>query len=126
MSYTSITKMQNLHDEAIRGLLFYKEELDILETRLAEVAQKNTSWEARQGIEHFQNQFIIQRNNIDELKHRINLHVQDMSKESSNHAGRIPEEQVKKEKELSTEYLGLEKIINEMRQEFNKYLSKWM
>lgn len=126
MSYTSITKMENLHDEALRGLSFYKEDLDILEKRLVEVAAKNSSFEARQDIEHFQNQFLVQQNNISALKHKIKGHVHELSVQSSTHGGRVETEKLGIEKELADEYQDLEKVINEMRHEFNRFLSKWM
>ncbi len=126
MSYTSITKMENLHDEALRGLNFYKEDIDILEKRLVEVAAKNSSFEARQDIEHFQNQFLVQQNNISALKHKIKSHVHELSVQSSTHGGRVETERLGIEKELADEYQDLEKVINEMRHEFNRFLSKWM
>jgi hypothetical protein len=126
MSYTSITKMENLHDEALRGLNFYKEDIDILEKRLVEVAAKNSSFEARQDIEHFQNQFVVQQNNIHDLKHKIKIHVHELSVQSSTHGGRVETERLGIEKELADEYQDLEKVINEMRHEFNRFLSKWM
>lgn len=126
MSYTSITKMENLHDEALRGLNFYKEDIDILEKRLVEVAAKNSSFEARQDIEHFQNQFVVQQNNIRDLKHKIKNHVHELSIQSEGHGGRVETEKLGIEKELAGEYQELEKVINEIRHEFNRFLSKWM
>ena len=64
MSYTNASNLGVQHNEWLRKLEFYKEDLDILEKRLLEVSDKNTSTEARAGIEHFQNQFMIQRKNI--------------------------------------------------------------
>ena len=71
MSYTNVVNIAKGQAEWLKGLSFYEDEIYIMENRLAEVAMKNSSFEARQGVEHFQNQFVIQRNNIDELKHDI-------------------------------------------------------
>lgn len=118
--------MDNLHDEALRGLEFYKQDLLILQQRLQEVAAKNSSFEVRQSVEHFQNQFIVQRNNIDELKHKINEQLQLLGKDAQAHGGRVDKDLAKEEEQLSEEYKGLEKVINELRHEFNQFLSKWM
>lgn len=126
MSYISVTKMDNRHDEALRGLEFYKQDLQIQESRLREIAGKNTSFEVRQSIEHFQNQFIVQRNNIDELRHKLNEHLQLLGKDAQQHEGRVGIDLVDSEGQLSEEYMMLEKVINELRHEFNTFLSKWM
>ena len=118
--------MDNRHDEALRGLEFYKQDLIILQQRLQEVAEKNTALDVRRSIEHFQNQFIIQRNNIDELRHKVNEQVQLLSKDVQLHEGRVEKQLLEEEEQLDAEYRQLEKIINELRQEFNTFLSKWM
>jgi hypothetical protein len=53
-------------------LNFYKDDIKIMTGRLEEVASKNSSKEVLAQVEHFQNQLIIQRNNID-LFHEIQL-----------------------------------------------------
>lgn len=97
-----------------------------MRVRLDEVASRNTSFEARQGIEHFQNQFDIQEKNIHDLKHKIDEHVQTMGHDAQLHQGRVDQNLKEKEKELMDEYAQLEKVINELRHEFNNFLSKWM
>ena len=62
-------------------LAFYKEEITILKELLAEIAQKNTSQETLKTVEHFQNQLIVQRNNLDELAHNIKIHEQKLQQE---------------------------------------------
>jgi len=48
---------------------FFKDELSILQNRLNEVASKNTDTEVRKQIEHFQNQFLIQKEQLDIINH---------------------------------------------------------
>jgi len=126
MSNSSNTSPVTTHKDALRGLDFYNEDLKILEGRLAEVASKNNSFEARQGIEHFQNQFDIQQKNIHDLMHKLREHEPVMAREAQKHASQVSLAQVEKEKKLLDEYVQLEKVINELRQEFNIFLSKWM
>ncbi len=125
MSYTKIAHTDSLQSE-LRAMNFYKDELGILEKRLEEVAAKNTQFEARQGVEHFQNQFILQRNNIDELKHRINVYIQEIAGDAKAHQGRIEKHKQAEETELTESSAILEKEIINLRKEFNVFLSKWM
>lgn len=126
MSFTSIAKLSTRPLDTMRGLIFYKEELKILQDRLDEVAAKNSSFEARQGIEHFQNQFLMHRNNIDELKHKVNLINEELSREIHQYGDHIIKEKLDELDVLHAEFTGLEKVILDMRREFNVFLAKWM
>src|SRR4051812_5933668 len=68
------------HKEFTNKLAFYKDEIKIMQSRIEEIASKNTSKEVLAFVDHFQNQLIIQKNNIDELNHRINEHEQYIQK----------------------------------------------
>ncbi|MBL7731876.1 MAG: hypothetical protein JNM88_11915 [Chitinophagaceae bacterium] len=126
MTYTSITHAGNDHSFWRKGLEFYEDDIQIMETRLAEVASKNNSFEARQGVEHFQNQFIVQRNNMDELNHEINLYVQKLGEDSQKHQGHIEMSMLADHDTLQQKYEVFEKIMNGIRHEFNDFLGKWM
>src|SRR5688572_300254 len=69
-------KIYTQHEENkewMNNILFYKDELQIMEHRIQEIASKYTSKETLANVEHFQNQLIVQRNNLDTLKHEINI-----------------------------------------------------
>ena len=126
MSYINITKLDpdlNLWD---KGLDFYKDELSVLEKRLLEVADKNNSQDALQGLEHFQNQFMIQRKNIQDIKHDVRKYKADISADIQHHAGRVNEDLVEDGRSVRNKYENFEKIMNGLRHEFNTYLGKWM
>jgi hypothetical protein len=97
-----------------------------MDSRLAEIAAKNSSFEARQGIEHFQNQFIIQKNNMYELNHEINLYVQKLGDDSKLHQGRVEAGKIEEHNVLQEKYEVFEKVMNGLRHEFNDFLGKWM
>jgi phosphoglycerate-specific signal transduction histidine kinase len=126
MSYTTVAHCGTDHQEWLKAIDFYDNELDILEERLTEVVKKNNSEDALKGVEHFQNQFIIQRNTIDELRHNINEHAHKVATDVQSHAGRIETQQVKDHDTVKEEFESFEKVINELRDEFKLYLSKWM
>src|SRR6476661_6091400 len=91
MSYTNAANLGVQHSEWLRTLDFYKEELAILQKRLDEVASKNTAPDAMAKLEQFQNQFIVQRNNIDEYKHSIHEHAHQVYEDLTRHAGKVEE-----------------------------------
>ncbi len=69
----------------IRELIFYKEEIKIYEDHLEDIIMKDPDFETRIQVEHFQNQFIRQKEVIDILKH--DLHVSE--KQLANIAGKL-------------------------------------
>ena len=56
----------------VRSLEFFKQENNYLKNRLSEVVDKTTNKYFLAEAEHFQNQFIIKDEFIDELKHDVN------------------------------------------------------
>ena len=50
------------HTDWISKLKFYDDEICILKNRLSEIISKNTQKDILAEAEHFQNQFIIQKN----------------------------------------------------------------
>jgi hypothetical protein len=126
MSFTNIAQVNTEHTEWIKGLEFYKDEIHTLENRLLEIATKNSSFEARQGIEHFQNQFVVQRNNIDELRHKIKEHIHIFTKLPELQEEVVENERLADHENLRDEYQSFEKIMRELRLEFNIFLAKWM
>ena len=75
---------QHLENGVFRSNLdFYKTEIQFLENRLGEVSSKNNSAECLKDLEHFQNQLIIQKNNIDVIRHEVVLDEDRLMKEAA-------------------------------------------
>lgn len=126
MKEINIKHISNLHSDALRGLDFYKQEISILKKRLEEIASDNTGREVAESIEHFQNQFLIQINNIDDLKHRINENIKTIENQVKNSVGFVDQKSADENAGLYDQYLTEEKFINDIRQDFNRFASKWM
>lgn len=126
MSYTNISHLGTIQSEWMNSLEFYTNDLSILDKRLVEVAGKNTGADASKGIEHFQNQFDIQRQNISDLKHRIQSNNHQAAVDAKDHAGHVNESVIDNKEMIGTDMATLDKTIKELRQEFNEFLSKWM
>lgn len=126
MTYTNISNLDSDLRMWDKGLEFYRDELTILEKRLMEVTRKNNSQEAMEGVEHFQNQFMIQRKNIQDIRHELKNYKASIGYDVQHHAGRVSTELVEDGKVVRDKWEGLEKIMNGLRREFNTFLSKWM
>ena len=69
---------------------------------------------------------MIQRKNISELKHVIKRHTHQVFEDVKEHAGRVEEIQIGDHQKIDEDVTQFEKTINELRQEFNLFLTKWM
>ncbi|BAU55058.1 hypothetical protein MgSA37_03239 [Mucilaginibacter gotjawali] len=81
MKQINIKQINDLHNDALRGLEFYKQELTILQERLEEIAADNTDVEVLEKVDHFQNQFIIHQRYIDDLMHDIRKNLKHIEEE---------------------------------------------
>jgi hypothetical protein len=126
MSYVNILRAGTDHNIWAKGLEFYKDELELMTRRLLDISSRNTSVEASKGVEHFQNQFIIQQKNISDLRHGVKNYVMGLSNDAKDHAGHVDAIFITQGEGLKERYEQLEQIMNSLRHEFNDYLSKWM
>lgn len=126
MSYINILKAGTDHTIWVKGLEFYRDELELMSKRLLDISGKNTSEEPSKGVEHFQNQFIIQQKNISDLKHGVRNYVKGLSNDAKEHGGHVHENFLSQGHDLRERYEQLEQIMNSLRHEFNAFLSKWM
>jgi hypothetical protein len=126
MSYTTVSSCGNDHLEWLKSIDFYKEEFERLEEKLVEIVKKNNVPEAMAGVEHFQNQFMIQRNNIAKLRHSIHEHSGKIASEAKIHAGKMETFHIGEHNQLRDQFESFEKIVSELRHEFSLFLAKWM
>ncbi len=63
----NIYKQHEENTDWMSRVAFYKDEITILQRILTEIASKNTGDEALKEVEHYQNQFIVQQDNLDHL-----------------------------------------------------------
>ena len=127
MNKANIATMGDEHSAWLRALDFYKQELNIVKNRLTEVAGKNTGGTITKDIEHFENQIKVQVNNIDNLHHAINDNLsRSVAQAKNNAAGYIDSALLTAHTDQHGQYTSLEQTINDLRQEFNRFASKWM
>ena len=127
MNRISITHISNRHNDWLRGLSFYTGEINVLKNRLTELAGKNTGHDMLQMVEHYENQLIIHADQIKLLEHDINEHIGQLTNEATElKAGYIDGGLLLSHEQLEKRYMEEETMINQLRQEFNRFASRWM
>lgn len=106
----------------MRGIEFYNDEFRILKHRLEEASFKNSAPEFKAKVEHFQNQFIVQESNLNHLKHEINTHFKHMEEDVELRAQHLSNSTIAEHDGMRDKYVTTEKIVNELRHEFNHFL----
>lgn len=119
--------LKTLHAENVewsKKLGFYSDELKSFDARLSEVTMANTSTEVLSQVEHFQNQFIRQREVIDTLQHEMNIGEDKILAEVKSNEVATDHRKMEDHSELRDQMESFEKIFSEMKTEFQNFLSK--
>ena len=122
----NLYELHEEHKEWMTKLKFYKDDIAIFEKRLEELVGKNTKTEATSKIEHFQNQFIIQKDKIDRIMHIITIDEDELQKEVNKNPIAVDHRRLEnhpKERDLVETF---ESNYKALRNEFNEFSSKWM
>jgi predicted RNA-binding protein len=122
-------KIYTQHEENQKwasNLAFYKDEIKIMEKRLEEIVSKNTSKEILAQSEHFQNQLIIQKNQIDQINHIINIDNDNIHDEINKNIVAVDRRSIEDHTELREQVSTFESLFTDLKQNFNTFLSKWM
>ncbi len=107
-----------------RNIDFYVADLAILQERLIEVASKNTKQPVMVSVEHFQNQFIVQKDNLQLLKHKINVQKDNLEAEVKKLVSLADLNIVDTQHFLRESIQLNEKIFLELKHSFYRFLAK--
>lgn len=110
----------------LRGLEFYQDEVIIMHNRLKEIASKNTADDVKKRVEQFQNQFAVHGEQLNKLKHQVTGHAKNIASDLVDHHGQLERATIAEHDAMRDEYVNSEKLFNEMRHDFNRFLSKYM
>ena len=122
----NIYQLHEEHKSWSNKLAFYNDELSIMQNRISEVAQKNTSKETLAFIEHFQNQLIVQKEQIDILNHNINKHELFLESRANTNPTAVDHEAFPDHELQRNQVETFETIFNDLRKELINFISKWM
>ncbi|MCB9319515.1 MAG: hypothetical protein H6570_09550 [Lewinellaceae bacterium] len=117
--------MQDLHAEHLswkNDLEFYLDDLAVLTHRLEEIATGNHDSEAMRWVEHFQNQFIRQREVNDEIRHQINVHEDLLVSIARN--GAVEHKPIGDHRSMRTAMDTYKQMFRDLKSEFMTFVVK--
>ncbi len=113
-----------------KEMSFYLDEITIYEGYLAEVAQRWTDKNILSELEHFQNQFIIQKEQAEILSHDINETQESLGRFAKNNQTAIDHKHFDSSAEMHQKMADrvetYKKIYSELKANFKVFLSKYM
>ncbi|HEU4903950.1 MAG TPA: hypothetical protein VFT06_14190 [Flavisolibacter sp.] len=118
----SIPKLHLEYRLWMNELSYCKQEISIFESHLEELVGKNNDMVARAQVEHFQNQFIRQKEVIDELKHKLNVSERQLAGFVKELSG-MGLESIKMDNHgnLREDMKMFRQIYNELKDEFRRF-----
>ncbi|MFA6260945.1 MAG: hypothetical protein WC760_05725 [Bacteroidia bacterium] len=117
-----VTAAHRDHNEWIGYLKFCKDEISSFENRLSEVVTANNKREIVAQVEHFQNQFIREKEVIDILKHDIRAMENQLEVQVAANPVATEHKRVADEPELRERMDTFEKLFNELKEEFHGFI----
>lgn len=105
---------------------FYTDELTVYQKRLEEVASKNSDSEFKIQIEHFQNQFIIQKEQLDILSHEAVIHEQWLANYAKENPVAIDRHLFADHQATHAKINTFKEIYAELKGEFNRFVADRM
>jgi len=127
MNKTNISHVSNLHNQWLRTLNFYKTEIAIHKGMLTEIAGKNTNNDMLKEVEHFENQFRVQNDNIDRIAHGIHVNIDAIGRQASESQARyIDSRLLTDHTRLGQETDDEVKIMTDTIHSFRTFAAKWM
>ena len=126
MTGAKIDTLHSEHREWLNTLDFYKQDLGFLKSRLEEVAAKNSSKDVLALVEHFQNQFIIQKNEMDEFRHAIKEHENQLEAAVNVNPVAINRQRLNDHPELRERMERFEKLFQEVRMELLRFVARYL
>jgi hypothetical protein len=121
---TYIFELHSDHVEWLKALTFYEEEIEVLKKRLAEVSSKNSNVDVKKAVEKFQNKLIIQKNEIDLLKHYINQNENELTIEVKANPIASDHRKVDDNLPLRERYEIFGKLFADLKNEFNTFVGE--
>ena len=122
MVQTDISQLLSECSEWRQILRNYREEFQENKKALQASCRKTLSKDQLQEVEHFDNQFHIQLINIHDLKQNIKHHERQIQFEASKDDN-APDELYTKHEDLLDEFIHLENTLQELRLEFQNFIS---
>lgn len=114
------------HKQWRRELFFWEDELRSFNNRLSELVSRWTKKDVLSQLEHYQNQFAIHENTINELQDYINQHETNIAEHTKKGEDVLNQELVKNHIEFRNRMEIQRNLYNNLKKEFFRFLSEYM
>lgn len=122
--------LHELHFELkvwVNELIFYKEEVSLYENRLEELVRKYTDRNMLAQLERFQNQFIRQKEVIDELKHEVKAHENILQQFAQTHNEiELQHTLFEYHNKLKEDMITFKKLYTDVKNDFMRFAAQYM
>lgn len=105
---------------------FYKDEVQVLRNRLSEISAKNSAAEIKMKVSHFENQCIINAEQIDLLNHAVNESEAKILKSVEINSVAVEHRKIEDHSELREKIATFEEMFKTLRSEANEFFAKVM
>lgn len=122
----ALVELHGEHKEWLNKLLFYNDDLKIMQSRLNEIASKNNHQDVLVFVEKFENQFKIQKEQIDILNHVIKQHMIHIEESIKNNPIASDHRKMDDHTEERQKMIRFEELFSELRIDLLSFLSKWL
>ena len=112
------------HREWLNKIDFYYDDLKIMRHRLEEVAARNTDKSLMAQVEHFQNQFVIQRNELDGMKHAIHQAESGIAENVAQNGTAVNRRSMPDNVSMRDRIERFEKLFLRLRKELMTFVAK--
>lgn len=119
-------KLKQYHHENltwVRSLEFLKQENSFLKNRLSEVVDVTSDRDLLAQAEHFQNQFIIKDEFLDQLRHDVHEQERILTEKYVRTGNGVDDYVSNRQRKLREQMEYLERDFASLRNEFNRYLT---
>jgi len=123
---TTVYSQHQEHIVCLNKLSFYTDDMAIMQKRIEEIAKKNTAKEVQVQVEHFQNQLLIQSNDMDEIKRHIKQDENQLTDNVLKNETAVDHRKVEDHAVERADVKAFEDNFNQLRKELNHFVAQWM
>ena len=124
MVTTDVAQLSRECDAWRETLRSNKASVSELDTRLQDMAGKQSTEEVLIEIDHYHNQFYIQKLNIHDLKHAIRSHQQQIDAEMKLHHGQVNDDTINDHERLYDNFQQLEHTLKDLKDDFAVFIDR--
>lgn len=122
----ALEHLHNDHKSWMEELEFNKDEIRIFEKELSDIVGHLNDKEMLARVEHFQNQFIREKEVIDELMHDIKEHEKEMAEHAKQGENKDDAFHAKIHQLLSERMLRYNELYNDLKRSYRSFMQEWL